>query len=94
MAALLDCCIQDSFVCKAELYLTAQSDETQAGTLLRILELIYLWLAPCQFYIQVNERRKFAPAPLFSSLRGIFVFVPEHCGVQWQISASDNDWGV
>lgn len=30
--------------------------------------------------------KEVAPAPLFSSLRGIFVFVPKHCGVQWQIS--------
>ena len=58
MAVLLDCCIQDSIVCRTELYRAAQTDETQAGTLLRVLELIYLWLAQCQFYIEVNERRK------------------------------------
>lgn len=56
--ALSDGCIQDSFVCKTGLHLAAQTDETQAGTLLRVLELIYLWLAQCQFYIEVNERRK------------------------------------
>lgn len=58
MPALLDCCIQDSFVCKIELHLAAQADETQAGTLLLVSELIYLWLAQCQFYMEVNERRK------------------------------------
>lgn len=40
-----DGCIQDRFVCKIEPYLAAQTDETQAGTLLRVLEHIYLLLA-------------------------------------------------
>lgn len=30
--------------------------------------------------------KEVAPAPLFSCLRGIFVFVWKHYGVQWQIS--------
>lgn len=51
-------CIQDSFVCRMKLYLAAQTDETQAGRLLRALELVYLSLAQCQFNMQVNERRK------------------------------------
>lgn len=54
----LDVCIQDSFVCKIEFYLAAQADETQAGAPLRVLELIYLCLAQCQFNIEVNEGRK------------------------------------
>lgn len=47
MPALLDC-IQDSF-CEIKLYLAAQTGETQAGTLLLVSELMYLWLAQCQF---------------------------------------------
>lgn len=56
--AVLDDCIQNSFVCSMKLYIAAQTDETRASALLRVSELVYLWLAQCQFYIQVKRRRK------------------------------------
>lgn len=57
MVAVSNGCSQDSVV-SCIVHLLRHKRIKWAGTLLLILELIYLLLAQCQFYIQVNGRRK------------------------------------